>query len=255
MLPPSVPTVLFPKPKRSFGGGVVSIVLHLSILLLILFFRYRDILGWNEVTEQGDSGKKGGGGGGGSLRVVALPALAKAAAPQVAVKVPPPPPPVIPQPDPIVVPPPPPPTEPVVAVSAPPDSVPSSPSAGEGGTGTGGGKGTGTGTGTGSGTGPGSGSGTGNGTGGEGGRGFPPEPRQVILPPMDYPKNLRGKSIAVTFWVGTDGRVEKVATAPDIADGGFAKKFNDVMKNYRFRPARSPEGTIIAGTTTVTITF
>jgi TonB family protein len=72
---------------------------------------------------------------------------------------------------------------------------------------------------------------------------------------MDYPKNLRGKTFAVTFWVGTDGRVEAVSVAPEITDGGFAKKFADVMKNYRFRPARSPEGTIIAGTTTVSITF
>jgi len=254
MRAPTAPTVLFPKPRRSPWGGVVSIVLHLSIVLLILLFRWRDILGWNEVTEQGDPGKKGGGGGGGSLQVVALPALPKSAAAQVAVKVPPPPPPVIPEPEAIVVPPPPPTPEPVVAVSAPPDSVPST-SAGQGGTGTGGGKGTGTGTGTGSGTGPGSGSGSGPGTGGDGGRGFPPEPRQVILPPMDYPKNLRGKTFAVTFWVGTDGRVEAVSVAPEITDGGFAKKFADVMKNYRFRPARSPEGTIIAGTTTVSITF
>ena len=57
MLPPSAPTVLFPKPKRTFAGGVVSVVLHLSILLLILFFRYRDILGWSEVTQPGDPGK------------------------------------------------------------------------------------------------------------------------------------------------------------------------------------------------------
>ena len=72
---------------------------------------------------------------------------------------------------------------------------------------------------------------------------------------MDYPKSLRGKTVAVTFWVGTDGRVERIETVPAISDGGFAKKFADVMKNYRFRPAKSPEGTIIAGTTTVTITF
>jgi outer membrane biosynthesis protein TonB len=234
---------------------VVSFVIHLAIVLLIIFVRSQGILSWDEVTDMGDpSQKKGGGGGGGSLRVVALPALPRPAAAQVAVKVPPPPP-VVPVPEPVVVVPPPPPTpEAVVEAIAPPDSTPT-PSAGQGGTGTGGGKGTGTGTGTGAGTGPGSGSGSGPGTGGAGGRGYPPEPRQVILPPLDYPKSLRGKTIAVTFWVGTDGRVERVATAPEIGDGGFAKKFDDVMKNYRFRPARSPEGTIIAGTTTVSITF
>ena len=256
MRAPTAPTVLFPKPKRTALGMVVSVLLHLSILLLILFLRWRNVLSWDEVTQSGDPSKgKGGGGGGGSLQIVALPALPREATAQVAVKVPPPPPPVIPVPDPIVVPPPPPTPEPVVAVSAPPDSVPATSSTGQGGTGTGGGKGTGTGTGQGSGTGPGSGSGSGPGTGGDGGRGFPPEPRQVILPPLDYPKHLRGKTIAVTFWVGTDGRVERVALAPDIDDQGFSKKFADVMKSYRFRPARSPEGTIIPGTTTVSITF
>jgi len=234
----------------------VSVLLHLTVVLLILFVRWRDVLGWEEVTEAGDPSKrKGGGGGGGSLQVVSLPALTRPAAAEVIKVPPPPPPPVVPVPEPVVLPPPPPTPEPVVAVSAPPDSVPSSPSAGQGGPGTGGGKGTGTGTGQGSGTGPGSGSGSGPGTGGEGGRGFPPEPRQVILPPLDYPRTLRGRTIAVTFWVGTDGRVERVALAPEIEDGGFAKKFADVMKSYRFRPARSAEGKVIAGTTTVTVTF
>lgn len=258
MLPPTAPTVLFPKPRRSAWGGVVSVLLHLSLVFLILFFRWRDIMGWDEVSQSGDPSKRrGGGGGGGSIQAVALPAYSRPARAAVELKVvPPPPPPVVPVPEAqVVVPPPPPPTPEAVAISAPPDSIPASPSAGEGGTGTGGGKGTGTGPGTGSGTGPGSGSGSGPGSGGDGGRAFPPEPRQVILPPMDYPKSLRGKTVAVTFWVGTDGRVQAVSTAPEISDGGFAKKFEDVMKNYRFRPARSPEGTVIAGTTTVTITF
>jgi TonB family protein len=77
----------------------------------------------------------------------------------------------------------------------------------------------------------------------------------VILPPLDYPKTMRGHTIAVTFWVGTDGRVERVELAPEIEDRGFAKKFAEVMRNYRFRPARSPEGVVIPGTTTVSVTF
>lgn len=247
--------LLLPKPRRSAWGGVVSVLLHLVIVVLIVFVRWRDVLSWDEVTDMGDPGrKKGGGGGGGSVQQVALPALPRPAAAQVAAVVPPPPP-VVPVPEQVVVPPqPPPPPEPVVAVVAPPDST-TTPSAGQGGPGTGGGKGTGTGPGQGSGTGPGSGSGSGPGTGGDGGRGYPPEPRQVILPPLDYPRSLRGQTVAVTFWVGTDGRVERVALAPEIEDKGFARKFSDVMKSYRFRPARSPEGTVIAGTTTVTVTF
>lgn len=66
---------------------------------------------------------------------------------------------------------------------------------------------------------------------------------------------MRGQTIAVTFWVGTDGRVERVAMEPEIQDGGFAKKFAEVMRNYRFRPARGPDGTVIPGTTTVSVTF
>jgi TonB family protein len=77
----------------------------------------------------------------------------------------------------------------------------------------------------------------------------------VILPPLDYPRSLRGRTIAVTFWVGTDGRVERVALDPEIEDRGFAKKFAEVMRNYRFRPARSADGVAIAGTTTVSVTF
>jgi TonB family protein len=66
---------------------------------------------------------------------------------------------------------------------------------------------------------------------------------------------MRGRTIAVTFWVATDGRVERVALEPEIEDKGFAKKLAEVMRNYRFRPARAPDGQIIPGTTTVSVTF
>jgi hypothetical protein len=66
---------------------------------------------------------------------------------------------------------------------------------------------------------------------------------------------MRGRTIAVTFWVASDGRVERVALDPEIDDGGFSKRFSDVMRHYRFRPARSPEGVAIPGTTTVSVTF
>lgn len=84
---------------------------------------------------------------------------------------------------------------------------------------------------------------------------MPPEPRQVILPPLDYPRSMRGRTVAVTFWVRVDGRVERVELAPEIDDRGFAKKFVEVMRNYRFRPARSADGVAVAGTTTVSVTF
>jgi TonB family protein len=66
---------------------------------------------------------------------------------------------------------------------------------------------------------------------------------------------MRGRTIAVTFWVGTDGRVQRVVLDPGIDDRGFERRFVDVMRNYRFRPARSPDGSPIPGTTTVTVSF
>lgn len=175
--------------------------------------------------------------------------------------VPPPVTPDIPIPVPEVVPPPipqPDPVEPALVPTPidtlrPQDSLPAS--GGRGGTGSGGGAGSGTGPGEGSGVGPGSGSGTGGGVGGGSGRATPPQPRQVILPPFDYPRDMRGQTFAVTFWVGTDGKVARVAVEPPMTDRGFARRFADVMRNYRFRPARSADGMSIPGTTTVTISF
>jgi TonB family protein len=83
----------------------------------------------------------------------------------------------------------------------------------------------------------------------------PPEPRQLILPPLDYPKAMRGRSVAVTFWVTVQGRVERVELDHTLDDRGFQRKFIEVMRNYRFRPARGPEGQAVPGVTTVTVTF
>ena len=145
----------------------------------------------------------------------------------------------------------PPDTQPSVAV-APPDSAGASGA-------TSGGAGPGTGPGAGGGTGGGAGTGAGPGVGagriGEGGRGRPPEPRQLVIPPSDFPKELRGRRIEVTFFVAADGRVEHIDVVPAIAEGGFARKFDQTMRNYRFRPARSAAGAPVAGSTTITISF
>jgi protein TonB len=252
-----VPSLLLPRSRRSSWSTLLSILLHGAVIGALFFARWQDIMGWEEILDPGTGkGRSGGGGGGGSITVVALPAVQRSAPVAVVVPVPPP---VIPVPTPEVIPVPvPPPVEPVIQAApidtVPPDSV-SALSEGRGGTGSGGGRGSGTGPGDGSGVGPGSGSGTGGGVGAGSGRATPPQPRQVILPPFDYPKEMRGQTFAVTFWVGTDGRVARVAVEPAIKDRGFAKRFAEVMRNYRFRPARSAEGTPIPGTTTVTISF
>jgi len=250
--PRPVPGVLLPGVRRSPWSGLISVLLHVAVVVAILVSQWQELMTWEEIRGPGDAGSPGqGGGGGGGLQLIALPAL-RSAPPPPAQPVPLPPPPVepVPVPEPTVTAP-----EPEAPVAlAPVDSIP--PSGGQGGPGVGGGRGSGTGLGDGAGTGRGSGDGSGGGSGGGGGgSATPPMPRQVILPPLDYPGSMRGKRFAVTFWVGTDGRVVKVAVEPEIPDGGFARRFEDVMRNYRFRPGRSAEGKAIPGTTTVNVSF
>jgi TonB family protein len=76
-----------------------------------------------------------------------------------------------------------------------------------------------------------------------------------VIPPSDFPKELRGRRIEVTFFVAADGRVEHIEVVPAIAHGGFARKFDETMRNYRFRPARSAAGAPVSGSTTITVSF
>ena len=95
--------------------------------------------------------------------------------------------------------------------------------------------------------GPGTGPGTGG--GGAGGAIRPPELRDLAFPFDTPPKELRGASLAVTFWVRVDGRVERYEVEPAIADRDYARKFDEVIRAFRFTPARAPDGTTVAGTT------
>ena len=240
-----------PADRRSPAGGVLAFLLHLAILFLLI--RVAPLRNLDYQESVGDRAKtSGGGGGGGGVRIIALPAPAEAAPVRPPV-VPPPVPPPVPVPTPVVKAP-----DPVV-VAAPPDTIrPAAPPVSGSGTGTGSGTGPGSGTGTGSGNGSGDGSGNGSGKGpggGGGGTARPPEPRQLILPPPEIPKTLRGVTISVTFMVGPEGRVESVRFSPEPEDRGFARKLEDIMRNYRFRPARGPDGLPVAGTIRVDLTF
>ncbi len=249
-----------PRTRRSPAGGVVALLVHLILALVIIRVAPTQLADFHDAAGLLDGGQAGGGGGGGGqVRMVALPAFEAPRAASVAVVAPVPPPVTpVPPPDPIV------PEirepEPVV-VAAIPDTVPSAPISGQpSGSGTGAGTGTGTGTGSGSGSGRGDGDGSGVGSGrgpGIGGTGLarPPEPRQLILPPADVPKSLRGVTLAVTFLVDPVGGVEDVIITPPPSDRGFGKKLEDVMKHYRFRPARAPDGVPVAGRLTVALTF
>jgi hypothetical protein len=105
------------------------------------------------------------------------------------------------------------------------------------------------------GRGNGPGAGPGGGPGGEGGKVRPPEPRDMAFPFDTPPKELRGVSLNVTFWVRVDGKVERYTVEPEIKDRGYAKKFDEVMRAFRFTPARAPDGTRVPGTTRISFTL
>jgi hypothetical protein len=74
--------------------------------------------------------------------------------------------------------------------------------------------------------------------------------------PFDTPpKELRGISLNVTFWVRVDGRVDRYLVDPEIKDRDYARKFDEVMRAFRFNPARAPDGSLIPGTTRISFTL
>ncbi|HEX6104570.1 MAG TPA: hypothetical protein VFZ26_03245 [Gemmatimonadales bacterium] len=232
-------------------------LLHAALLGLVLTQGERL---WRRTPAPGAPSlfRLGGGGGGGGNRVayITLPS-APPAAPRMPEPTPPPEPTPAPveTPEPVPVPQPAPPATPPDTLPAPSAAfVADGQSAGVG-PGTGGGAGGGAGGGVGPGTGAGVGAGSGEGAGGEGGAVRPPELRDLAFPFDNPPKELRGASLNVTFWVRVDGRVDHYEVEPAIADRDYARKFDEVIRAFRFTPARAPDGTRIPGTTTVTFTL
>jgi len=246
---------------------VISLVVH--ALILFLAVRSGERL-WSRTLAPGDPALPagGGGGGGGGPRVAYItlppPAAAEPVMPRAAIVAPPPVPPRV-EPRPVPTPVPTPASEVPAPAPAPVDTQPPAPAAspaatsvasgGAAGTGPGTGGGAGGGAGQGIGPGEGRGSGPGGGGGGQGGGTRPPELRDLAFPFDTPPKELRGASLAVTFWVRVDGRVERYEVAPVIADRDYARKFDEVIRAFRFTPARAPDGRTVAGTTTVTFTL
>jgi len=247
MRPPVPPTLELRLPRQRAGGPLVlTLLLHVLLIGLLVTSIGRSL---ERALAAGRSAATRGGGGGREHGVayISLPA-APAAAPT----------PVRERHAPVVTHPVPPVVTPRVLPPPAPAETASAPSAAAAGPSTSSGtqgSGEGTGGGTGTGAGPGVGPGVGEGTGGEMGRGSSPEPRQLVLPPADYPKDMRGRQVEVTFYVTADGRVDRIDVAPEIRDGGFARRFAEAMRNYRFRPARSAGGAPVPGTTTVTVFF
>jgi len=225
----------------------LSLIAHLVVILVAVEMTREGTLWDSAEPEARVPPEARGGGGGREVALIALPMTAPAPVP-----VPPPttrrpleptiPPQPVPQPAP---------TPPADTLKTPAD-VPGTPGSGGG---TGGGSGSGAGPGSGAGVGPGSGVAGGAATDSAQNLSRNPEPTRLILPPFDFPKTMRGQTIEVNFFVLADGRVDHVVLVPDIPDRGYAKKFEDAMRSYRFRPARSPEGTPIPGVAIVHISF
>ena len=243
---PVVPILRFPKSPSRYSGLAASIAVHL--LLLAMLVSHGERL-WSRTLAPGDAALRAGGstrGGGEGNRVayITLPSLPEPA-PTVAKA-----PPSVSPPRAVAV------RDP--APSAPPaaqvaDTAPvepgGPPAAGSSAPGNGGGPPSGGAGGTGQGHGNGADSGSG------GGRARPPEPRDMAFPFDNPPKELRGVSLSVTFWVRMDGRVERYQVVPEIKDRDYAKKFDEVMRAFRFTPARAPDGTWVAGTTKISFTL
>jgi outer membrane biosynthesis protein TonB len=255
--PITLPHLSLPAGRRRYVGFVLSLAFHAALLALIV--TQGDRL-WRRNLAPGAPALflfQGGGGGGGGDRAayIRLPSPPERAPRAPA---PTPPKPVVPPeqiPPPVeeaeVAAPTPEPVDSLPAVAAV-DSSASSPAAAPGPSGR---EGSGGGTGDGRGTGPGSGEGSGPGVGGGGGVVRPPELRDLAFPFETPPKELRGASLDVTFWVRLDGRVERYEVRPAIDDRDYARKFDEVIRAFRFTPARAPDGTRIAGTTRVTFTL
>jgi len=221
-----------------------SLVLHGLVLGLLVM--HGDRLGSGGLTLADTTlpgSNSGSGGGGNRVAYITLPSIPQPASqPSVRVPAPVPPPKSVQTPVPQ-------PAPEELALSQPADTSPAvaasgqAPEAGDTGAGIGG---------AGAGGAPGAGGvGTGgaSGTGGRGEGGIlrPPEPRELPLPYDTPPKELRGASLKVTFWVRVDGRVERYEVEPEIKDRDYARKFDEVMRAFRFTPARAPDGTSVAG--------
>jgi outer membrane biosynthesis protein TonB len=257
-----------PAPRRRYGGLLISLLLHALAAAGLILGGARL---WSPAGAPGQplslargGGGSGGGGGGSRVAYISLPPALEPVMPRPQPVAPPRPrPEPAPTPTPVVSKPPPevqppaPPPQPVDShppargpAAATPSTANAPPGAGPGrGAGVGGGAGQGIGPGQGAGAGPGAGG------GGTGGSIRPPELRDFALPFDKPPKELRGASLAVTFWVRVDGQVERYEVDPAIGDHDYARKFDEVIRAFRFTPARAPNGSRVAGTTTVTFTL
>ena len=223
---PPLPALGLPRAPRRLGPGVlVAVVAHIVVIGAVIWERTQYLEG-----ALGDRGPRGGGGGGEQLQYVALAQAAEAPKPKA---VPPPVETPVPVPEPIEIPDP---TVEIAPLSITPVAVVIT--GVETGTGSGPGSGTGSGGGTGSGTGSHEGPGSGSGDGGDI---IPPSPIGIFIPP-----DCIAGTIAVTFSVEATGRVSQVGLDPPPKEASCRRELSDKLRLYRFKPARTRDGTAVA---------
>ena len=80
--------------------------------------------------------------------------------------------------------------------------------------------------------------------------------KQMVMPPLEgYPKELRNKSFEITFFIAASGVVSDLKVVPAITNKDFAKKFDQIMRAYTFRPGQDSLGNKVAGVFVYTVTF
>lgn len=237
-------------PVREEGarmGVVSSILFHGLILLLIIVPFFAPEIA--EVVSGGAGGPGPAGGGGGSggsaarpaqpvterlryIRVIPTPVVTPAEIPPV---------PEVPKP--VEEKPPEPEIE--IKTEVPKEQIDLALGSGVGGPGKDGtgGAGPGSGGGVGSGVGTGRGTGTGPGTGGGPGTIYPPQPIQVVIPPLPAPERIKPYKIVALFDVDERGNIIGSPRFNPSKDRDYNRRVLAVLKSYKFRPATTWEGT------------
>jgi len=242
--PPRVPDLRLPNTRQPILGGAATSLLFHGLLAFLVYWTGQHV-SLENFGAAGGRGPAGGGGGGGGSQiqyvelppyVTASPPAAESPDPEPAIELP------IPRPDLREIP-----TDSRrIRIAQPTGPIVAAQAVGRGaGSGGGEGAGTGTGGGVGSGEGTGVGSGVGPGTGGDGGDGFAPRSRHMILPP-DAPPSVNGMRFKVRLWINERGRVTRVEVEPRIPDAAYRREFRERMSQYRFYPATNAEGRPIA---------
>lgn len=210
---------------------MAALVFHVLVIGALIWERTRYLEG-----TLGDAGPLGGGQGGGEQ--LAFVTLAPAQAEQAAAPAPPvPPEPIpVPQAEPLAEP------ELVEPIPLPPTMTPVEGTAQ--GTGGGGSQESG----TGGGSGGGAGTGTGPGRGGDGGDIQPAVLRGMII----TPDCARGQ-FTILFSVESDGRVSGVDVQPAPKESSCRREFVTRMRQYKFEPAKTPDGRAVASTFSIKV--